>query len=232
VFIQEVLVARTVKRISADERRQKIVDVTLRLVAHDGIEGATTAKIAAAAGVSEGTLYRLFGNKTGILIAALNEVHEHFLEMLASCQQTDPVERLQAVGRLHTGSLVSSGIDHYIGPLFAFISAPVHVGLREAVAKGQQRIMDAFAQIVDEGKAAGTVPANADSNQVAWMLAAIFWAEDISSLLALPSFVLEGRSKKAIHAALRCFARCSGCPEPVDGVVRPGVQCPPGTPVA
>jgi AcrR family transcriptional regulator len=218
-----VLVARTGKRISAEERRQKIVDVTLRLVAHDGIEGATTAKIAAAAGVSEGTLYRLFGNKTGILIAALDEVHAHFLEMLASCSQADPVERLQALGRLHTGSLISSGTDHYIGPLFAFIAAPVHLGLREAVAAGQKRIMDVYAEMIEEGKAVGTVPANADSDQVAWMLAAIFWAEDISSLLALPGFVLENRSKKSVHAALRCFARCSGCPETTEGVLRPGV---------
>ncbi len=225
--------ARTVKRISADERRQKIVDVTLRLVAHDGIEGATTAKIAAAAGVSEGTLYRLFGNKTGILIAALDEVHEHFLEMLASCRQTDPVERLQAdwggSTRARWSPRGSTTISVHCSRSSVRRST---LGLREAVAEGQQRIMDAFAQIVDEGKAAGTVPANADSYQVAWTLAAIFWAEDISSLLALPGFVLEGRSKKTIDVVLRCFARCSGCPEPADGVVRPGAQCPPGSPVA
>lgn len=223
--------ARTSKRVPAAERRQKIVDATLRLVAYDGIEGATTAKIAAAAGVSEGTLYRLFGNKRGILIAALDEVHDHFLEMLASCRHPDPVERLKELGTLHTGSMVSSRIDYYIGPLFAFITAPVEVGLREAVAERQQRIVDAFAQIVDEGKAAGTIPASADSHQVAWMLAAVFWAEDLSSLLALPGFVLEGRSKRAIEAVLRCFARCSGCPEPADGVLTPGTQGLPSPPV-
>ncbi len=209
--------ARTGKRIPAAARREKIVEVTLRLIADEGIEGATTARIAAAAAVSEGTLYRLFGNKKGILVAALDSVHDHFLDMMASAGREDPIESLEQLGRLHTGSMVSSGTDHYIGPLFAFISAPAHLGLREVVATRQQEIIDAYAQLLEEGKAAGRIPPSADSQQVAWMLAAIFWAEDLSSLMALPGFVLEGRSRTAIRSVLRCFARCPGCDESPDG---------------
>ena len=220
--------ARTSKRIPADERRDRIIEMTLRLVADEGIEGATTARIAGASGVSEGTLYRLFGSKKGILLAALDRVHDHFMEMLESCHKPDPVECLEELGRLHTGSMVSYGIDRYIGPLFAFISAPAHMGLREAVAERQKQILDKYTRMIEAAKAAGTVPVSADSQQVAWMLAAIFWAEDISSLLALPGFVLEGRSTRALEAVIRCFARCPGCPNP--GAGRLGLEGRPGPP--
>jgi AcrR family transcriptional regulator len=206
-------VARTGKRISAAERRDKIVEATLRLVADEGIDGATTARIAAAAGVSEGTLYRMFGNKRGILLAAVDRVHENFFELLAASRRDDALETLEELGRLHTESMVSFGVDRFVAPLFAFMAAPAHMGLREAMAKGQLRILDAYAEILESGKATGLIPATADVRQAAWMLVAIFWTEDLSSLVGMPGFVLEGRSKKALDAVLRCFARCAGCPE-------------------
>ena len=205
--------ARTSKRVSAADRRDKILEVTLRLVADEGIEGATTARIAAAAGVSEGTLYRVFGSKRGILLAAVDKVHDHFLELMAASRRDNPLEMLEELGRLHTESMLASGVDHFIAPLFAFMTAPAHSGLREAMARGQQKIVEAYTEILEGGKAQGLIPPEADVRQAAWMITAVFWAEDLSSLVGMPGFVLEGRSKKALAHILRCFARCGGCPE-------------------
>jgi AcrR family transcriptional regulator len=223
---REVGVARAGKRVSANERRDKIVGVTLRLVADEGIEGATTARIAAAAGVSEGTLYRMFGSKRGILLAAVDAVHENFFRLMAASRKDDPLETLEELGRLHTESMVSTGSDHFIAPLFAFMTAPAGMGLREAMAKGQKRIVDAYVEILETGKAQGVIPASADVRQAAWMMAAIFWSEDLSLLLGLPGFVLEGRSKKALEATLRCFAQCEGCLEAAGPDYRPPIRVP------
>ncbi len=219
--------ARVGKRIAVADRRDKIIEVTLRLVADEGIEGATTARIAAAAGVSEGTLYRMFGNKRGILLAAVDRVHENFFQLMEAAHREDPLETLEELGRLHTESMVASGVDHFIAPLFAFMAAPAHAGLREAVAKGQQRIVDTYAELLESGRAKGLVPATADVRQAAWMMAAVFWAEDLSSLVGMPGFVLEGRSRKGLQAVLRCFARCDGCPDSAGPGVKPGARTPP-----
>ncbi|MFH0917100.1 MAG: TetR/AcrR family transcriptional regulator [bacterium] len=216
--------ARTSKRIPAGERRKRIVEATLRLVADGGIQGATTARIAAAVDMSEGTLYRLFGSKTGILVAALDTVYDHFFQMMASCRQEDPIERLRELGAIHTRSVVSSKNDHYISPLFEFISAPTALGLHDAVAERQQRVLDALAGVVEEGKAAGTIPAAVDSQQVAWTLLSVFWTEDLSTLIGLPGFVLEGRSRKMIDVVLRCFGCCTACLGTADGVAGPGTR--------
>ncbi len=213
--------ARAGRRVSTADRRDRIVAVTLRLVADEGIEGATTAKIAAAAGVSEGTLYRMFGNKRGILLAAVERVHQNFLRLMEAARKDDPLETLEELGRLHTESMVSAGVDHFIAPLFAFMTAPAHMGLREAMAKGQQRIIDTYAEILESGKATGLISPAADARQAAWMIAAVLWAEDLTSLVGMPGFVLEGRSKKGLEAVLRCFASCDGCPDAAGADVKP-----------
>lgn len=214
--------ARTTKRIPAAERRKRIIDATLRLIADEGIQGATTARIAAAVDTSEGTLFRLFGSKKGILLAALDAVYDHFFVMVASVDQEDPLERLREIGSIHTAAVVSAKIDHYITPLFEFISAPIGLGLHDAVVRRQQQVLEALAKIVDEGKAKGSISADVDSYQIAWSLVSIYWAEDISTLLGLPGFVLEGRSRKMRDLALRCFGSCGACLDPADFLSVPG----------
>jgi len=54
--------------------RQKvelILEATVRVLDRDGMEGLTTNAVAAAAGVSIGTLYQYFRNKEAILDALL-----------------------------------------------------------------------------------------------------------------------------------------------------------------
>ncbi|HLO48865.1 MAG TPA: TetR/AcrR family transcriptional regulator [Kamptonema sp.] len=53
---------------SETETRKRILQAAQRLFAHKGYEGTTTASLAQAAGVAEGTLFRHFPNKKSILI--------------------------------------------------------------------------------------------------------------------------------------------------------------------
>jgi len=49
------------KRLSSEERRQQIVDITLRLIAEGGLQEASMARIAREAGISETAVYRSTG---------------------------------------------------------------------------------------------------------------------------------------------------------------------------
>src|SRR5689334_4668411 len=53
----------------AEERRQAIVDAVIPLLVEQGA-GVTTRQIAAAAGVAEGTIFRVFDDKAQLLHAA------------------------------------------------------------------------------------------------------------------------------------------------------------------
>ena len=59
---------------SADERRAEIVEAAVRAFASSGLHGTSTEEIARLAGVSQPYLFRLFGTKRGLFIAALDRM--------------------------------------------------------------------------------------------------------------------------------------------------------------
>lgn len=55
-----------------------ILEAALGVLAHKGYAGATTREISAAAGINEVTLFRRFGNKKSLLMAAVEQEVESF----------------------------------------------------------------------------------------------------------------------------------------------------------
>ena len=55
---------------------ERIVDAAARVLAEYGYEGASTHRIAAAAGISSGSLYQYFGGKDAIVAAVLDQFAE------------------------------------------------------------------------------------------------------------------------------------------------------------
>ena len=72
------------KRQPSQDRRERILGVARALFEEKGYHGATTAQIAAAAGVPEGTLFEDFRTKRDLVFAVLErdiEVYLDFLEL-------------------------------------------------------------------------------------------------------------------------------------------------------
>ena len=59
-------------RMAGDERRQQLLQVAMRLFSEKGFSGTTTKEIAAAAGVSEATVFKHFDNKDELYAAILD----------------------------------------------------------------------------------------------------------------------------------------------------------------
>jgi AcrR family transcriptional regulator len=59
-------------RMAADERREQICQIAMRLFSESGFRGTTTREIAAAAGVSEATVFKHFANKDELYTAILD----------------------------------------------------------------------------------------------------------------------------------------------------------------
>jgi AcrR family transcriptional regulator len=56
-----------------DDTRSRLIAATLTVVRREGYQGTTTRAVAAEAGVAEGTIYRHFGNKRELCMAAVAE---------------------------------------------------------------------------------------------------------------------------------------------------------------
>ena len=63
------------------EKQERILQAALQLFAKEGFHATSTNKVAKSAGVSEGLIFRHFGNKEGLLQAVLEEGENRFKEL-------------------------------------------------------------------------------------------------------------------------------------------------------
>ncbi len=80
-----------------DGTRQRIVEAAADLLAREGRDAVTTRAVAAAAGLQPPAIYRLFGDKEGLLDAVAEHGYETFLaRKRETATPSDPVEDLRA----------------------------------------------------------------------------------------------------------------------------------------
>lgn len=63
------------ERFTAPNRAAQIVEAAVRVIATDGVRGLRIEKLGAAAGVSNALIYHYFGDRSGILRAALDAIN-------------------------------------------------------------------------------------------------------------------------------------------------------------
>jgi len=84
--------------------RERIVEAAAALLTEGGREAVSTRAVSAAAGVQAPTIYRLFGDKRGLLDAVAGHGFAAYLRSKTALEKTaDPVEDLRRGWDLHVG---------------------------------------------------------------------------------------------------------------------------------
>jgi len=119
---------RTVKN-----RRQDILEAGLKLFAEKGYNGSTTAEIARAAGVADGTIFRHFPTKKDLLIAVLEpKVLEGLVQLNKEHSEDTPTEFFRCFLRNRLELIKKN--ESLIRLMFA--EAQYHIEVREALFNG------------------------------------------------------------------------------------------------
>ena len=84
-------------RLSAEDRRQAVLDTACRVFFEKSYRGATTAEIAREAGITEPILYRHFGSKRDLYLACLDEAWRQFREFSEEALEKNPAGCLGAI---------------------------------------------------------------------------------------------------------------------------------------
>jgi len=77
------------KIVDHDTRRREIAEAVLRLVAREGVRGASLRSVAAETGCSTGMINHYCGDKQALLLTALREATRRVAEQMASIQQLE-----------------------------------------------------------------------------------------------------------------------------------------------
>jgi AcrR family transcriptional regulator len=100
------LMTPTGTRQTAEERRTSVLAAAVTEFARGGLEGTSTEVIAATAGISQPYLFRLFGSKKGLFLAALKETFARTVATFEAAAGDDAGETaLSAMAEAYNGLL-------------------------------------------------------------------------------------------------------------------------------
>jgi len=127
-------------RLTAAERREQLVAAAIAEFALAGLAGASTEAIARRAGISHAYLFRLFGTKRELFLAAIDASFGQVLDAFQRVEaQRRPGERFQRALGHGYGALIEDGREL----LFAF-HAYAACGDEDIRARVEMRYMEIF----------------------------------------------------------------------------------------
>lgn len=137
-----------VTRSSTPDVRERIVAAALQLLNEQGRDAVSTRAVSAAAGVQAPTIYRLFGDKQGLLDAvAAHGFAAHIPAKLAMDREGDPVDYLRA------GWEVNISFALHSPALYALIYGEPRPGVHIEAAEAAGKILaDAIHQVAVAGR--------------------------------------------------------------------------------
>jgi AcrR family transcriptional regulator len=155
-----------------EEIRQRIVEAAADLLAREGVDGVTTRAVAAAAGVQAPMIYRLLGDKDGLLEAVAEHGYATFLAAKKDRPDPeDPIEDLRAGWDLAVEfGLANPGLYAlmYGEPRRGTSSPAFEAGMQ--ILRGRiQRVAAGGWLRVDEDLAAALVHAMARGGVLTWL---------------------------------------------------------------
>ena len=119
--------------VDAPSVRSRITGAAALLLREGGVHGVTTRAVANAAGVPTPTIFRIFGDKDGLMDAVAEHVMATYVAAkaeVASREEGDPVDDLRRAWRSH--------IDFWLAnpDLFVLLSTPGRLARSPATATG------------------------------------------------------------------------------------------------
>jgi AcrR family transcriptional regulator len=161
---------QTRQRLTAEARRQVVLDTACRVFAKSSYRGATTAEIAREAGISEPILYRHFGSKRDLYLACLDEAWRAFREIAEEAIAADPESCLGAIGDAYMAKRARIRmVDLWIQ---ALTEASEDRVIAAALRRQVREVHDFLADVIRDGQARGVIAADRDPVAEAWIFVA------------------------------------------------------------
>jgi len=187
-------------------RKESIILTAVEIVSELGIQGLTTREIAARQGISEGTIFRHFKNKSEIFLSMLDHFSQFDMDIMDSLR----IKKLQFRDAIRY--YVTSYVEYYQHyPEISCIAYTYDGLMNEAVL--QEKVKNVFdsrfnfiKQLINEGKKTGEVPVSVDSEGLASIIDGSFRIVLLQWRMNHYKFPLKERVLSIIDMILEAFA--------------------------
>jgi AcrR family transcriptional regulator len=134
--------------------QKKIINAAIKVFSEKGFEGATTSEIAQEAGVAEGTIFRHFGTKKGILHGILVSAVTSFQKPQFMVSLAEVIEKGDAHSLIHMIKEQLEAIEKQLPLLkMLFYEAQFHTEVQEIIMEKIARpILDLLSQSIGKQK--------------------------------------------------------------------------------
>jgi AcrR family transcriptional regulator len=141
---------QTRRRMTAEDRREQILDITHAIVDAEGFHAATLNRIASEAGVTRTVIYQQFGDLAGVFIALVDReaarAGAQFAQAIA--EAGDPSEEDGAFGHAFAGVLRAADAHPATWRLFLFPPQGAPPELHERLAQAQVIVRQYFVSVL------------------------------------------------------------------------------------
>jgi len=157
-------------RLSAQERRQAVLEAACRVFHASSYRAATTAEIAREARISEPILYRHFGSKRDLYLACLEEAWRGFRAFAEEALAKSPAHCLGPIADEYMAKQARLRlVDLWIQ---ALTEASDDAAIATAVREQIREVHEFFADVIRRGQAEGVLHRDRDAVAEAWIFLA------------------------------------------------------------
>lgn len=188
-----------------EARYRQLLQAALRIFARDGIDGASVADIADAAGVAKGSVYLYFDSKEALAGDLVRHLFTFEDDGLRLSQESEPLARILQFCESHEKRILDLGEDasvvlHMFGHVGKTADDQLGRGVRQLMAESRFAIQVLLRRAME----LGLVPGCKDCGQGAAFLLATMMGT-VHQRLAMPELVAKGglRVRDTVVNAMR-----------------------------
>lgn len=169
----------------AEVRREAVIDAAVRVFARMPYRSAGTAEIAREAGIAEPTIYRHFGSKRELYLAALERtcagIVEEWQRIVA--RTPDMAQALDELGGWYYQSVVAN--PDLLRLRHRAIAEAEDDEVREQLRTGYRQIEQILTDLIRRGQERGEFPQEIDPRGAAWLFIGVGQVLDLAVMAGL-----------------------------------------------
>jgi AcrR family transcriptional regulator len=191
--------------VSLLHRREGIIISTIEALHEVGIQNLSTKEIAKREGVSEGTLFRHFKNKTDILLGVLDHFSQYDDDIIQSCisRNLDPIETIK--NYMSTYAIYYQNYPEITAIIHSYNSLITDVELADKVKMIINKRSDFLYRLIEEAKRQRLIAKDIDSSILVDLISGGFRDTCLRWRIESFNFSLKERSATMIDMIMCAF---------------------------